>query len=454
MVSAPEVTPLSPLSQKTKNWWQKRFGRIIGHVSVDTETTATFLPTGRAVIDAQKKLISEATSHSYHQTYSLDLDRVGQEFLHTLREKKQQSPTVQQHILVDNSIAWWNANGTVARHDDAQKQKDETFQELNRLEEEGTAVVRVTNWFHFWNLLHSNPFHRDHKKITTADGKKAIIGSVNTGVHHDTWLDAGVLLEGPTAKVIEHDIEDTLTETNRWVHAYKADSIKDYIRRGYWKEVVTDPDKFKDDLIGSLVRNPQRRGRRTIIHSPSGDEIHVGTDSFYRPYREATRMAYELLHEAQKGDTVDITSPYPGMMILTNKMILAARKKGVEVNLHMPSNNNYVLYNPRREQHPVMRKLLEINLALWKKRLKHAGITIYEYEGDNISQGMIHFKSVSLRKADGRQKVLIGSMNLSMGPLSGSNREIGVLLSEHHRQFMDEYNAFIRKVKTNSKKSK
>ena len=437
-------------SQKP-NWFLRRFGRIREDVYVDMPTTATFLPSGRAVMEAQKNLIIHAEDHSYHQTYSFDMDRVGQEFMDAWRDKHEKDPQVKQHILVDNSIAWWNANGTVSRVKDARQLHDETFVQLNHLEEEGIATVRITNWFHLQNILHSNPFHRDHKKITSADGKKAIVGSVNTGAHHDMWLDGGVLLEGPAAKVVEEDVENTLAETSRWTHVFKASDVWDYFKRGYWKDAISQPDKFKDDLLGSIVRNPQRRGSRVIIHGPDNDQIVVATDSYFRPYREATRLAQELHQQATTGDVLDVTSPYPGMMIETGELMRAA-KRGAEVNLHMPAKNNYSLYNPRRMANPFVRKILEANLALWKLRLKVAGVHVYEYEGDAITRGMIHFKSVSLRKKDGMQKVLIGSMNLSMGLGSGSNREIGVLLTNHHKEFSQEYNAFMDMVKKQSQK--
>lgn len=453
-------TDFSPTPQHTDRFTRRRggtslaqrFGRVITVVEVGEETRATFLPSGRHVIDAQQRLIREASDHSYHQTYAFDGDKLGDEFIALWQGKHRADPTVRQHLLVDNGVAFWNANGTV-RDDKVRQQRDATFDQLNGLEEEGAATVRVTNWFHLWNFLRSNPFHRDHKKITTADGEKAVVGSVNTVEHHRQWLDAGVLLEGPVARIIEQDVENTLAATQRWGHVFKAKDVRDYFRRGYWKEALKEPDQFLEDLLGSIVRNPQRRGSKTIIRSPNGDEMQVVTDSFFRHYREATRASYGLVEEARRGDVVDVISPYPGLVELTQRMMTAARKHKAEVNLHIPANNNYMLYNPTRAHSPVARKILEANVALWKWRLKRAGVHIYEFEGDEVNQGMTHFKSVSLRKRNGEQKVLIGSMNLSMGLFSGFNREIGVLLTQHHKEFMDEYNAFMNMVKKQSRRT-
>lgn len=54
-----------------------------------------------------------------------------------------------------------------------------------------------------------------------------------------------------------------------------------------------------------------------------------------------------------------------------------------------------------------------------------------------------------VRESKMGQEVLIGSVNLAMGPFAGSNREIGVKIQ--NKAFADEFNAeFLAKVKQQS----
>ncbi len=432
---------VSPLL-RARRLIRKTFGRVEEHITVDRDTQLTLLTSGRQVFDEAKKLIQTATHHSNLQSYSYDMDPVGYEFVDTFRQTKRENPSVEQNVVIDNSTRWWNHNGFINQKKEARERHDETFRELNKLTHEGVINGWITNWFHIFHRGSSSPFFRDHKKIITADGERAIVTTANIGIHHVEWRDIGVRLDGPAARVVEDDVWHTIAAARKWHRVHDTGSITEYLRE-HGKEISSDPESALYDLVGAVVRNPSRRGRKIVVHEPSGNEIQVVTDGSYF-YLEATRAAHQMIDTAEKGDRVSVMSPYPGLVTLTRRMLRAA-KKGALVDLYIPHKNTYSLYNPKKIKFGPLRAVAEAYVATWKKLLKQSGVTIYEYTGNG---GMNHAKAVSVSKKNGDQEVLIGSMNLNMGPLAGLNREMGVVTND--RKFGNEFSTFLEEIRAQS----
>lgn len=430
--------PIRRMTEYAKN----KFGRVVEHVATHADTKLTLLTSGRQVITEAERLVGSARHHANVQFYSFDMDTIGHEVVDRFRQAKKTNPDVEINVVVDNSTYWWNYYGVVGRKKEARERRDETFKEIDALTDEGVINGWVTNWFYILHRGSSSPFFRDHKKIVTADSERALVTSANIGEHHVRWRDIGVLLEGPAAKVIEDDTWHTIATAKRWRRVHETESIYDYLKQ-HGKDITHDPESALYDLVGAVVRNPSRRGRKIIVHEPSGNEIQVVTDGSYF-YLEATRAASQMIHAAAKGDRVSVMTPYPGLVTMTGQMMRAA-KKGVQVDLYIPGNNNYHLYNPENIRFAPFRILAKGYQHIWKKLLKQAGITVYAYAENS---GMNHAKAVSVAKANGDTQVLIGSMNLNVGLFSGLNREIGIVTD--NKQLAADFEVFLQEIREQS----
>jgi phosphatidylserine/phosphatidylglycerophosphate/cardiolipin synthase-like enzyme len=430
---------------------RRRFGRIQEDIYPTESTKLSILPSGRAVLDATKNLITTARHHTYTQTYTIDADLAGVEIFQTFKEASRAKPDVKFGLLVDHIIAMVNSHGVVGKNNTpATEKKEATFRALNDLNDNGHAQVVVTNDFNFWKL-ENNPPHRDHKKATTADGQRAIVGSANIGEHHLEWVDGGIYLEGPAAAVVEDDVASTFAHASGLKNVLQTRTPQEFFKRH--RGLPTGKD-----ILGSIVRNPQTRGRRVIIHEPNGEKIHVLTDSFWGKmlffpgYQEATSEGFSMVENAPKGAKVDIFTPYPGIYSLTNYMA-KARKKGVEVTLHIPSNNNIPLYNPnvlRQTKGDFLRKPVEWQLKAWKARMKRLGIQLVEFDGDDVSRGMIHLKAIRVQNPDGTGSLLIGSPNFGRGLIAHHNREIAVKVE--NAKTLGEFDEFMATINSQSTK--
>ena len=419
--------------------------RIVQHVYADTNSTFTFIPSGREALTTAEHMVAGAQNYSISQFYSYDMDAIGHEYADNLRATHQARPAVSQNLIVDGSIAMWNHNGAIHRKN-VRQMKDEAYREINHMVDNGDISGWVTNWFHILKSFRgsSNPIHRDHKKIVTVDGQEALLTSANIGEHHTHWGDIGVKIDGPVTRVLEEDQLHTISTAKRWKRVHGTESLTEYGQE-YGREVFKDPKEALFDLLGAFIRNPSRRGRKVIVHEPQG-ETQIVSDSV--PFfREATRAAFGMIKEAKKGDTLHVGTPYPGLFVLAGHLMAASLFRHADVTLHIPHNNNYALYNAKKAPFP-FKPFVALGNAAWKGVLKASGVKVSEYNGNHDSHGMNHAKFVSLEKADGNQKIWLGSSNLSIGPVTGFNREIAAIIS--NKEFSTAFNRYVGWLTDNS----
>ncbi len=454
------------------------------HLSLQPRAKEVMLPTGKDVIDTKVRLIGEAKYSIDMQYYSFEADETGRRILDACKDAKARNPQLKIRVLVDNSVEYLHNGEIVGTSEEARKKRDETNELLMQLRDEGVLdVVAVTNRFNLkrkWaNRLHlySNILHRDHKKYFLVDTRdidqhpdavpKAIVGSANINHFHEKkWKDAGRLFEGgEIVRTLAEDFEYTAHHAQNWERIYAVQSPREYFQKyGLWN-ILIHPRKSLSDLRGAVVRNAERKGKRVVTTpDPSRrkerDEV-VATDSFFPSWffglgrRAATKESVLLLKKAKPGEMVSVATPYPGFLSFTRNLVHAS-KRGVDVRLIIPKENNHVLYNHKKidefvfpEKVPpwlqhVLRRASHANLTHWEKKLTKGGVSIYKYTGANEGlAGMLHFKGMQLRRLDGTSRSINGSLNYSKGVISGMNREVivateGTIDTDPMVPFMDE----------------
>lgn len=440
-----------PYSSETLTRGKDIINRLVG-----TETTPGLIQQAKYSIDLQ--------------FYTFEADATGRKVLSALREAKAKNPNLQIRLLVDNSISMFHNSGVVSRNGEARKKRDETYDLLNTMQHDGILDVKVTNWFPQnpgINALHvySNVIHRDHKKMVCVDARgehpdaspQALITSANIAWYHENLRkEVGRVYHGDgPIPFLEKDFDYSFQHAQLWERVYSVRSVGEYfkkygLRRGFWEHVG-------QDLVGSIVRNPQKSGERMVFkEGPRGYDSAVLTDSFYGRLpllgnklgsREATNELFTMLELAKPGETIITFTPYPGTISLTKAMIQAAQK-GVHVQLIIAGSYEDEFINPKNLHG--MTRILERHYGPWPKKLIQNGIDLYEYVGEKEdNKGRLHAKGALWLRSDGTVRTLIGSTNFSKNIISGLNREIAVVEeSDTH----DPLVAYAESLKDDSKK--
>lgn len=446
------------------------------------------LRSGKEVIDTMVDLIHQAKYSIDLQYYSFEADETGLKILDALTQAKKANPQLKVRLLVDNSIEYLHNGERVGTSEDARKRRDTTNELLMQLRDDGILdEVAVTNRFDLKNTtanilhLYSNVLHRDHKKLFLVDARdvqghpdatpKAIVGSANVNHFHEfLWKDGGRLFEDRDfVAALAEDFEYTARHAEKWRRIYEVRNPSEYFQRNGWRQIFSHPIESLSDLRGAFVRNAERKGRRTVVHKdPQGrkqrDEV-VATDSFWPKWllfgrRAATEESVGLPKQAGSEDMVFAISPYPGFLSFTRNLIRAS-KRGVDVSLIIPKENNHVLYNHQKIDEFVfpevvpnwmqnlLRRGAHANLARWQRRLSSHGINVYEYAAEHEGiENMIHFKGMLLIRRDGTTRSINGSLNYSKGPISGMNREI--VVATEGTVATDEMVPFVQDLMTHS----
>lgn len=395
--------------------------------------------TGKEIFQHMIGMIGSAKKSIDLQFYTFEADTTGRNVLDALRLAKERNPDLQIRLLIDGSNDFRHDGGSVFFSDESRKKRDETYEIINNMKDEGIFDAKMTNWFShnpFNTLVVSNMFHRDHKKLVIfdkdTDDPSAMITSVNVAKYHENARkELGRIYYGTDGPVpyLAKDFENSFKQAKEWEHVYSVRSIAEYIHKYGWfsKTLVKD-------AIGSVVRNPQSPGKRMVFLSgPQGYDSAVLTDSFWPKIfgkniigaREATNEGFTMLDNAQKGDRVIVFTPYPGMFSLTGHLIKAARR-GIDVHLIISQNYEHEMVNPKNFHGPL--RLLEPMYTSWPKRLARNGVYLHEYLGKKEeNKGELHAKGVVWMRKDGSVRTLIGSTNFSKGSISGMNREIAVV---------------------------
>ncbi|HYK08054.1 MAG TPA: phospholipase D-like domain-containing protein [Candidatus Eisenbacteria bacterium] len=404
------------------------------------------LTTGKEVVARLIGMIGEAKHSIDLQFYTFEADSTGKKVLSALAVAKRENPDLKIRLLVDNSISLRHDGKFIAGNGDAQKKRDETYQLLNEMKDEGTLEdVKVTNWFPqnpIVSSLHlfSNVLHRDHKKLVTIDARDlqnhpdanpmALITSVNIAQYHENdRKEVGRVYHGTEGPVpfIANDFEQTFHNAQEWERVYSVRSVKEY-----FKKYGLSWDVFIDGYR-SIVRNPEKPGQRFVYEEgPKGHDSAVLTDSFFpkwffrRGAREATDELFSMLTLAKPGETVVAFTPYPGIWSLTRRLNRAA-KRGVDTHLIISQNYENELFNPI-DPKSFGDRVFQPFFAGWPRRITKHGVVLHEYVGKKDGlKGELHAKGAVWIREDGSARTLIGSTNFSKGPFSGMNREIAVV---------------------------
>ena len=413
------------------------------------------LTSGPEIIDTMVSLIDQAKHSVDMQYYAFQADATGMKILDACRRAKEKNPNLRIRLLIDNSVEYLHNGSRISKSADARKAHDHTKETLMQMCDDGIFEdVMMTNQFDLDNRitntvrLFSNVIHRDHKKLFLVDAREdysdsvpqAIVGSANiTDEHGKHWRDgAKLFIGGSIIPPLAEDFAYTFSHAKKWERVYSVPTIVDYFK----KYGIPSPKQAWTDLRGAIVRNAERKGRRIAFsQAPKGRDDVVATDSFYGRFfgkamigaREATQEAYDILSQAKKGETIIVSSPYPGFYTFTDHLIDAA-KRGVRVKLIIPKKNNHILYNHAKIDAFHAPQLVKLwahhNLNNWETRLSKNGVEVYKYREND---GMIHFKGILLERNDDTTRSLIGSLNFSKGVVAGLNREI-VVVTEGKKQ--------------------
>lgn len=411
------------------------------------------LTTGKDIIQKMITMTHEAKYSIDFQTYTFEADETGRKILDAFTAAKAKNPDLKIRFVVDNSISFRHDSSYVGWNGEARKKRDETYELLNKMKEDGIFEdVKITNWFPqnpVINAIHlySNILHRDHKKLMVVDGRdykdhpdaepQALVTSANVAKYHEfDRKELGRVYHGTEGPVpyLESDFDYTFHHAQEWGNVYSVRSVREYIQKyGVFGR------NFGKDFIGSIVRNPLKPGERMVFREGSkGHDSAVLTDSLFGKFpavekllgrklgaREATDELFSMLDLAKPGDSVIAFTPYPGIFTLTHHLTEAA-KRGVDVHLIISQNYENELINPKKTTG--WNKVAYAFFANWPDRLTKSGVVLHEYKGEKEGyQGVLHAKGAVLMRSDGTARTLIGSTNFSKGPMSGLNREIAVV---------------------------
>lgn len=292
-----------------------QFARTMGHLfgpAVVSGNRITALQNGDQAFPAMIEAIRAARRSVNYEGYIFWDDTTGRAFADALSERARAGIPVR--VLVD-----WAGS---------QKLGDS----LERVM--GDAGVRLT-WFrplHWYNLDRLN--HRTHRKLLVVDGRVGFTGGL--GLAHlfsgnaqdeDHWRDSQYRAEGPVVGQMQATFLDNWVQTGG--------------------ELLDGPAYFPPlDSVG-----PQRA---QAVHSSPGD----GTENL--------RLMY-LLAVASAARSIRIANSYFVPNTLAVEMLVAARKRGVEVEIIVPGKIGDAAVVRRASR------------AKWGPLLE-AGVKIYEYQ--------------------------------------------------------------------------
>lgn len=207
--------------------------------------------------------------------------------------------------------------------------------------------------------------NRDHRKITSIDGKVAFTGGLNLADEyinvyekHGYWKDSAVKVEGRAAWSL------TLMFLEMWELCRKEDEI---VERFFPWEIAVGTGE-EDGLVQPYADNPM-------------DDENVGEHVYLQILNNAKEYVY-------------ITTPY---LIIDDSMVSAlclAAKSGVDVRIITP--------------HIWDKALIHMTTRSYYRELIHGGVKVYEY-----SKGFIHSKNF----VSDDHVATVGTMNLDFRSL-------------------------------------
>lgn len=187
--------------------------------------------------------------------------------------------------------------------------------------------------------------NRDHRKITSIDGKVAFTGGLNLADEyinvyekHGYWKDSAIKTEGKAAWSL------TLMFLDMWELCREEEGNAERFFPGDY----SGRTEYRDGLVQPYADNPM-------------DEEHVGEHVYLQILNNAKEYVY-------------ITTPY---LIIDDSMVSAlclAAKSGIDVRIITP--------------HIWDKALIHMTTRSYYRELIHGGVKVYEY-----SKGFIHSKT-------------------------------------------------------------
>ncbi|HEY1037697.1 MAG TPA: phospholipase D-like domain-containing protein [Candidatus Paceibacterota bacterium] len=283
-----------------------------------------------STVDAWKmmlKAIESAQESIYMEQFLLEPDETGQEFLRLFIKKAKEGVTVK--LIFDSMYSKNLARSPL-------------IEELRR----AGAKVKFFNWLlpfskHNKKIL----FFRNHRRLLLIDRETMITGGICIRKKMEPWRETCIRIQGNVVNQAIYVFDKT------WKKVYRQHSMR------LGTQTKTGPDGFS-----------------YITHAPLIKERHV----YYR--------MIDAIRHARK--TIYITTPYFLPDRRLQRVLILAKKRGVDVRLLVPKNSN----------HPIV----DIGSHTYFHKMLVKGIKIFQYET------MIHAKTATI---DG-EWAMLGTMNL------------------------------------------
>ncbi|MEO7677484.1 MAG: cardiolipin synthase [Verrucomicrobiota bacterium] len=301
---------IEPLYSVRDPQFLRSMGQLLGPQILPGNRT-TGLINGDEIFPAMLEAIRGAQKTINFETYIYWSGEIGDEFAKALAERARAG--VKVHLLLD-----WLGAGRIASGS------------VQEMEEAGVEIQRY-HPLHWFNLSRIN--HRTHRKLLIVDGQIGFTGGVGIadlwmGNAQDTdhWRDSHFRLEGPA------------------VAQMQAAFIDNWLK--------TQPEVLHSEEYFPFLKTVGQDYAQVFMSSP-------------REGSESIRLMY-LLSIAAARKNIRLSAAYFIPDQLARKQLVAARERGVEVEIILPGSNTdskLVRYASRGD---------------WGDLLK-AGVKIYEY---------------------------------------------------------------------------
>jgi cardiolipin synthase len=304
---------------------------------------------GEAAYAAMRETIIGARQWVHFENYIIRSDVVGWQFAELLAARAKEG--IRVRVLYD----WLGSLGTSRRY--------------WRFLRQAGVEVRAFNPFKVVNIV--GVFSRNHRKLVSADGRRAVMGGLCIGCEwtgdgtpgSEPWRDSAIDVEGPAAAVLDRTFEVTWKEAGGEIPAHEA---------------PVEVPAAGDAEVRVIAGEPGRE----------------------RAYRVIEMLAAGALERLWITDAYLVAPPR------LFQALRDAARDGVDVRLLVPGSSDI----------PLVRNLTRIGY----RDLLASGVRIFEWDG-----AMLHAKTVT---SDSRW-TRIGSSNINPASLVG-NYELDVLIED------------------------
>ncbi len=294
---------------------------------IEIPTTWHLTYTTADALKMMLKACESAQESIYMEQFLIEPDEIGQEFIKLFVKKAKEGVTVK--LVLDSMYSRFMSQSLY----------------IDALQQAGVKV-KFFNWlFPFSTHNKKLWYFRNHRRLLITDRQTMVTGGICIAKKMEPWRETCIKVTGPVVSQALYVFDKT------WRKVYKKHSL-------------TLGTQYKTGLNGFSY----------ITHAPLIGERHV----YYR--------LIDAIRQAKK--TVCITTPYFLPDRRLERVLILAKKRGVDVQILMP----------RKSNHP----LVDVGSHTFFHKLLSKGIKIYRYND------MVHAKTAQV-DADW---AMVGSMNL------------------------------------------